>query len=144
MPLHSYRPKDVVVTFGGVQLSGFGEDSFIMVEPTEATFTMVSGVDGAASRSLTGNATGKVTITLMQTSESNAYLTAIFNADKLTGEGVKSLLIQDNSGKDVHFAPYAFIEQMPSAEYAKEVGTREWSFLCADLDEFLAGSEPAA
>ena len=142
MALHTYDPSQVVVTYGGVIISGFADGEFLNIDQDNESFTMISGADGKASRAKSSDFTGTVTITLAQTSESNKYLTGVHNQDKASNSGALPLQIHDLSGNSIAFAPQAYIEKMPTVSYGKEVGERAWTLKCADLDIFEGGTEP--
>ena len=141
-PTTTYDPKKVVVTFGGVPLTGFADGTFISIEPVEEAFTRVSGADGLVSRARSNDDGYEVTLTLQQTSLSNAVLSGIHNQDKRTGDGVKPLTVKDLRGEQLFFAEAAWIRQDPTVEYSKEIEEREWVFDTGRAEQFVAGSEP--
>ena len=48
--LFSYNPKQVVVTFGGTKLSGFGDGDFVTISKREDTVTTIDGADCDSTR----------------------------------------------------------------------------------------------
>ena len=144
MPLRTYDPKKVIVTFGGVPISGFADGEFVNADRTNDMFTMVSGADGNATRSKSNDKTGTVQITLLQTSESNKYLSAIQIVDENANEGVLPLLISDVSGTSFVASPFAYIAKPVNVTEAKDVGNRVWTFQCVDMDIFESGVEAQA
>ncbi len=139
--IRNYDSKLVAVIFGG-PITGFADGTFVTVEYNEDAFTLQMGADGINNtRSKTNNSSGKVTVTLSQSSPSNAVLSAFHKADKLApfGAGVKPLTVKDISGTSLHFAPTAWIVKAATSEYAKEAGSREWVFETDALDSFVGG-----
>lgn len=126
MPVKTYDPKKVIVTFGGNIISGYADGTFINVSSPSDTFTKKVGADGEIARGRSNDDTAEVTLTLMATSASNAYLDSIRRIDKATGAGVRALSIQDLSGTTIFFYPEAWIRKMPDTEYGKEVSDRVW------------------
>jgi hypothetical protein len=124
----TYDPKKVIITFGGVPLSGFADGTFINVTGASDTFVKSVGADGEVARGRSNDETCEVTLTLMQTSLSNVYLNTVKEADKISSSGVKPLSITDLSGTGLMFWPQAWIRKAPDVEYAKEVGDRAWIF----------------
>lgn len=124
----TYDPKKVIVTFGGVPISGFADGTFIAVKPASDTWVKKVGADGEVSRVKTNDDTSEVTLTLKATSPSNTYLTGVRTTDKLTGAGVLALTISDLSGTLVLFWPQAWIKKMPEVNRAKELGDTVWDF----------------
>lgn len=137
----SYNPKDVSVIFGGVPIDGFADGTFINVEFDEDAYTKVTGADRLTSRAATNNYAGNATITLQQTSASNDYLAAIWNADRRTGGGVVPLLIKDASGRTVIVAKNAWIRRAPAAGFSKQIENREWIIDTDELEWFGGGNQ---
>lgn len=130
-----YSPKDVVVSFGPLLISGFAEDTFVTAEHNSDAYTHKVGADGEVTWSKSADRSGKIELTLMASSSSNAALTAMHAADRLSPIGVSVLpiLIKDNYGYSLATGARARITKMPKAEYGKEVGTRVWTFIVEDL-----------
>jgi hypothetical protein len=123
----NYDPKKLVVTFGGVPLGGYGDSTFVEIAPNNADGVHKKiGADGEVSRSFDADNTHQVTVTLMQSSDSNAYLSGVRNADKLTGHSILPLSITDLSGGSMGFWPQAWIRGDPTWGYGKEDQERQW------------------
>jgi len=124
-----YDPKKVIVTFGGVPLTGFTDGKFIEVTPNDADgFKKSVGADGEVVRSQSNDNTHGVAVTLMQSSLSNNYLSGVRTTDKLTGKVKLPLSITDLNGVSMHFWPQAWIKGDPTWGYGKEAEERQWSF----------------
>lgn len=128
MALTKYDAAKLTVIFNGIPISGFADGTFISVEQTEDTFTLAVGSAGESVRSANRNRSGRVTLTLLQSSLSNDALSAIHNADRLSGDGVGALLIKDNSGRSIISAAKAWIMKPATSEFAREASNREWIF----------------
>jgi len=124
----TYDPKKVIVTFGGVPLTGWADGTFIGVRGSAERFTKKTGADGEVARARSNDDTHEVTVTLMQSSPSNTYLSTVMNIDRLTNMGIRPLSITDLSGSSLFFWPEAWIKKDPDVDYAKEVGDRAWAF----------------
>ena len=125
--MSTYDPKLVVITFGGTPIVGFAEDSFVQCDPVEEAFTRKVGADGEVVRSKSNNKCYDVTVTLMQTSLSNAMLSGAQNADEATGLGMLPLSITEIQSGAEHFFPQAWVER-PKWARGKEAGEQEWVF----------------
>lgn len=135
----TYDPKQVTVVFAGIPIDGFAEDIYA-VSKNEDAFNLRVGATGRSSRALNANESGRVTITLLQTSPSNALLSAQHELDKATGDGVGVLSIKDLSGGDRVFAQEAWIVKDPDMENNNEVGQREWVLESGNLVMTAAGN----
>lgn len=130
----TYDPKQVSVIVGGKIMSGFADTTFIKASRNEQAFNLKVGVDGEGTRAKSNNLSGKVEITLMQSSSSNDDLSAFAAADELANAGVVPLLINDKSGRTVLQATTAWIQKYADVEFAKETSTRTWIL---ETDQFL-------
>lgn len=134
----TYDPKFVAVIVGGVPITGFADGTFISVAPASDMFAKVVGADREVARSRSNDDTAEVTITLLQTSLSNDYLSGILTSDKLANAGKVSLQIKDLLGTTLHFFQTAWIKTKPTSEFSKEIGERAWVFDTgqADIENF--------
>lgn len=140
MPTRTYDSCEVIVSVGGQPLTGFAQSSKVTVERDEDAFTKYIGVDGEVSRSKNCNKAGTVTITLAQTSPSNDLLSELALNDEAANSGVVPILIRDLNGTTLATAPDAWVRKLPSAEFGKEIGEREWVFDCGRLNLFVGGA----
>lgn len=132
--VRTYDPKKVVLTVGGVPISGYADGTFISLERTSDTFSKISGAHGEVSRAKTNDFSGSLTVTLAQTSMSNNILQGFAIADELSNDGVVPVFLKDNSGQSVFFSANGWIRKPANAEYGKEISNREWVLDLADLD----------
>jgi len=124
----TYDPKKVIITFGGIPISGFANGTFINVTPSSDRFSKVVGADGEVSRSKSADNTHEVTITLLQSSLSNQYLSGIESLDRITSKGILPLTVTDLNGGSLKFWPQAWITTDPDLGYAAEQTDRVWTF----------------
>src|SRR3990172_6475750 len=101
MALFRYNPDEVTIVFAGVPIFGKGEARFLSVEQNEDTWSPFVGVDGEVTRARSTNRSGRVTITLLQSSVINDALSALAALDQATpgGDGIGPLLVKDFSGR---------------------------------------------
>lgn len=140
MGAKTYSPKKVSVVVAGVIIRGYADGTFVMVERSADTFTKVTGADGEVGRVHSADRSGRITITLQQTSESNDILSALQLADELSLTGKFPVIVKDNNGTSLYMAGDAWIMKAPNAEYSNGMSTREWIIECADLDPFAGGN----
>lgn len=126
--MRNYYPDEVALVFAGIPLEGFGEDTFVEVEYDTEGFTDVTGRDGDVSRSRSNDRRATVTVTIMQTSPTNAALQALHNTDMDTpgGAGVGAFAMRDRQGTLVVRADEAWIQTTAPVTLAREVQAREW------------------
>jgi hypothetical protein len=140
MPVPTHRPQDVTVAFAGVPISGFAPGTYVSWERNNDSFNLAVGSAGEGGRAASGDKSGTVTVTLLQTSTVNGVLSALMNADELTGDGVGLLLVKDLSGATVVSAAAAWIRKHPAGELSNELTNREWVFETNELEIFDGGN----
>ena len=124
-----YNADQYVISMGGVRIQGFADGEFANIKPTRPKFERTVGVDGEVARARNSDRTLIVKLTLLQTSASNLYLSALIQTDMdaPNGAGVVPLLMQDISGNSVATAAQAWIVDFPEESYDRGVKTREWT-----------------
>lgn len=137
----TYSAEKVIVTLGGIILSGFEDGDFLSAKYVDDRYTVKVGADGEVGRSKTASRLGEVTITLSQTSAANDALSAAFNLDSMGGMDLAIPFgVADLSGRTVVAASKAWIKTAPDVTFGKELGTREWVLQCADLLMTVGGN----
>jgi hypothetical protein len=135
----TYDPTKICAVVGGALLSGFADGSMIKCERNEDAFKTTVGADGQVVRNKSANRSGKITFTLLQSSQSNAVLSGIALADQATSAGIVPIVIKDNNGTTLWTAAEAWVQKAPGGSFEKEAKEREWVFECADLEYFEGG-----
>lgn len=138
-----YDANEVTVNFATRSIeSGYDDGEFCTIEQENDNFGVKQGTDGQVTRYKTNQSYTIVTLKLMQTSEGNAILSAILNADLLgtNGAGVAPIMIRDRQGLSVFAAPEAWILGPPKAAYAREPTAREWKIGVANPVRFDGGN----
>lgn len=123
MGFKEYDPKDVVANWGGAQISGYADGTFIAITPAAEANVKTVGADGEVGRARTNDNTYEVVLTLLMTSPSNTVLSIMFQTNLAL-----PLIIKHINGDTLFSAPYAWIRQMPDTEFGKEIGERAWTF----------------
>lgn len=140
MAVRTFDPKEVIITIGGIPMSGFADGTFLEVVADVPQFTKVTGADGYVTRVKSNDYGAVMTLTLSQSSPSNDALSAIFNADRQANAGVVPILIKDMSGTSVIFAATGWIQQFPDTAFGNEINDRAWIFDLANADLFIGGN----
>ena len=138
----TYDPLQVSVIVGAHIVTGFADGTFVSVERNNQTFELVSGASGETARSKSNDRSGTITITLLQTSESNSVLQGFATADELSNSGKFPVIVKDNNGESLYEATEAWIQQPATAEFSKEISEREWVLETGQLI-MASGGTPA-
>lgn len=116
--LKTYDPSEVVLTVGGSIMNSWNTAT---AEYDEDSNIMSTGTSGEVTRTVNNNKTGKITITLPQTSADNATLSALQIAN-----GVNPVSIIDKSGALVATIAEGVFLKPATATLGKETTDREW------------------
>lgn len=124
--LKTYDPKKVLIAMGSHSFSGYADDSFVSVEPSGDGTTKKTGCDGEIVRSMSPDHSFVVKVTLLQTSDSNSYLQALYNRDQETGDAIEPIMIQDLMGGLLFSADQAWVPKPATRVRGKEATNNEW------------------
>jgi len=137
----TYGFGKVVFLVDGVPLVGLADgDDIISVDRNKETFSLLIGGQGDAAAIYDSDRSGVATVKLLQTSTSNAILSAKY---KIQEAGVLSpipIAIKDTSGLDLVTGDAAFIVKPPAMAYGQGHNAREWSFVIPTLTIFAGGT----
>jgi len=128
MALRSYNFSTVQLIIGVARIGGFGDDGGISIEPSADHIVGTVGADGEPTISRLSDFSETATITLKETSLSNAILETILAAQTLLGGvayNVPFLMSDVETGEKVSSQQCA-IMGLPSVGKASEAGEREW------------------
>jgi len=140
MALKTFDPKGVSITMGAGIINGFADGTFVTVEKVEDAFTELAGPDGEVVRVASNNPLSLVVLTLMQTSDTNSFLSAIHNLDIRTGAGVVPFALKEIEGDTIVLSGRAYVRKFANIEYGKDVSNREWTIVLAESEMFVGGN----
>lgn len=139
----TYDPKEVILSVLGIDITGYAAGTFVNVEMDEDTFTMLVGAGGDTARVRNQNSSATVTITLMQTSPANDALSAAYNLDKQTGNGVGPFQLKDNRGTTNVNAQNCWVKKPAAIGFGKELEDRVWTLQLDKLEGNIGGTVKA-
>lgn len=130
--IKTYNPKEVTVACGSHIVTGYADDTFISIEANGDGITKKVGCDGEIVRAVSPDNTFKITLTLLQTSDSNAWFSQMCDRDRDTGDGMFPILIKDLKGGLVFSTEAAWCTKKASITRGKESSNREWEIDTGD------------
>ena len=145
MTLLTYSPSDVSVTYAGKPIQGFSNENIVRISRESPTYTSKRAMDGSVCITQQRHSKWQVKIYLAQSSSSNDFLSGV---QQLLFENNTSvmeylpLIIKDNSGNTMFFAKDVWIEEIPEISFNQSIDTREWVFMCNDVNYILGGNDP--
>ncbi len=134
-----YDPESYSVIFNAIPISGFAEDGFIDIEFDSEGYQDQIGADGHVERYKSCDQRATITFTLMASSPCNILLSAMYNDDIKTPNGlvVGPLLIRDTRGVTVFAGTQAWIQKQPKATLGAKIGNKEWKIRVAKLEALI-------
>lgn len=141
--MYTYSPSDISITFAGVPIEGFSSDNVVRINRIDPVYTSKRAMDGSVAVTKQKYSKWQVSIFLSQSSQSNDLLNGVqkllFSAD-IKELQYLPLIIKDNSGTTMFFAKDVWIEQLPELEFGQSLATREWVFMCNDVECIIGGN----
>lgn len=128
----TYNPKEVTIACGNHIVTGIADDSFVSIEANGEGITKKVGCDGEIVRAVSPDNTYKVKISLLQTSDSNAFFSNMVDVDRETGEGMFPVLIKDLKGGVVFSTEAAWVIKKSAITRGKADNNREWELDTGD------------
>ena len=139
--LAKYNPDLVTITVGGVLIQGYADGEFVVIEDMSPLFNEEIGTDGEVARSPSNDRRKKITIKLLQTSKSNAVLSALLQADLNTPNGATfECSVEDTLGGTICHGAESWIVSYPSSSFDRTAKSREWELHVANGDRAEAGN----
>ena len=129
MALRTYSFTDVNVIFGIIELEGFASgDTVVTVVADEDQFVKEVGAKGDIIRTQTNDSSCTITVSLQQTSPSNAELLTAFNADRESGAGVAPMIINNREANETLVINNAWITKYPDYNRGQNPNSQDWVF----------------
>lgn len=125
--ISTYNASMVKIALGTHAVTGYAEDSFVVIEPIDSGVTSKAGCDGEIVRSVDPNERFTVKLTLLANSPTHKFLMNKYGQDKKDGSGMFPILINDITGAEKFSAAKAWVTKIPSKTNGKESQNKEWT-----------------
>lgn len=135
----TYDPKNVAIIVGGIPIGGFADGDMVSIEFSEDSWEHMAGADGEEMRVRKNDSRAEMTITLLQSSESNSWLAGLQTADELTNNAAFPVLFKDNNGQTLLAAESAWIKKTPTIVRGKGPQNVEWVLSLSQARAFVGG-----
>lgn len=133
--MKTYDPKKHDIVFNGILVNkGLADGTFLTISNETPGFSSKVGVDGEVVRTRNHDRRATATITVMQTSEVNDRLSAMYESDRdaVNGLGVGAFSVRDRAGTTLLEASRAYISNGPEVSLEAEASPREWTIELSD------------
>lgn len=124
----TYDPSKNLISVAGIPIVGpFGESDLVTCTRNEEGFLLKVGCDGNAARSRNANRSGKIQITIQQSSPTNLKLMILAELDESSATGIGPFLCKDGSDQGTRAeAQNCWITKIPDLKRGKEIGDVTW------------------
>lgn len=144
----SYVPSQLTIAISHPQtnsnfiLGGYGSDSIISVERENPTWESTEGADGYHQRTHRLSKTIRITVTLLQVSEYNDFLSGLvaYDENDLRGGGLFTCTVADKSGRSYAMSNQAYVIEPSSYESSQSATTRDWVIVLPYADHYIGGN----
>lgn len=134
--VQTYSPKDVILTIGGYQLTGWQS---VIIGRSVKGFAVIRGIRGKNTRVPNVDTSATITISLLQTTQGNDVLSRIHELDLVEGTARIALMLKDRSGHSVFSSDEAFITGYPTATFSGQFEYRNWEIFCQTTKSYVVG-----
>lgn len=126
-----YSLDVITFSFGGIDCTkGMGKDGFLTIAQQSDSWSYVQGSDGEGVFNKMPPGATLITAKFLQTSQTNALLSAYFLLSEQTEGGLPApVFYEDRKGTSKLVAASAVIVKLPDENLNKEAEDVEWSFL---------------
>ncbi len=139
MPLLEYAFDRVIVSFGGIEISAFGEgDDVVQAEHLVDAFGMPIGADGHGVAVRYSDNSGEIIFKLQYGSGASTKLTGLYNLARAGIRTTFPILVKDPGNlTQLLAAPACIFQRLPKQDWGRDPSDREWKFKAEDLEVFI-------
>lgn len=130
--LYTVDPKLVIITFGGVPLTGFAKKK-INLTKVEDNFKVEVGTNGETVRMKSNNRNWTGTLSFLPGTPTLDYLSTVTLRDEAGNLGVLPFTVKDALGSTKFFSPQAFIVKPADYNTGVEIEQLDWSIYLVDV-----------
>jgi len=131
---------DTLLLINGIEMSGFDEgDDVISLERINDSAAHKIGTDGEMTVSISADRSGMVKFRLMQTSDSNTYLSGLINAQENGAFIPIFTQFKDTRGLDMGSGTQGYITRPAPMVRGTNANSQEWTIVVERLDLLHGG-----
>ncbi len=138
--MQQYSFLNTILLINGVEITGFDEgDDVINLSRINDSAAHKIGTDGEMTISISADRSGNVVFRLMQTSDSNAYMSALINAQENGGFVPIFMQFKDTKGNDLGSGTQGYITKPADMVRGTNANSQEWVVVVERLDMLHLG-----
>ena len=133
--MKEYSFLDTLLLVNGVEIGGFDEgDDVITLQRLNDSAAHKIGTDGEMTVSISADRSGSVTFRLMQSSDSNSYLSGLISAQENGAFVPIFVQCKDTRGGDLGSGTQGYITRPANMVRGTNAGNQEWVVIVERLD----------
>jgi hypothetical protein len=133
--MKEYSFLDTLLLVNGVEIGGYDEgDDTINLDRLNDSAAHKIGTDGEMTVSISADRSGSVTFRLMQTSDSNSYLSGLINAQENGAFVPIFVQFKDTRGNDLGSGTQGYITRPAGMTRGTNANGQEWVIVVERLD----------
>lgn len=133
--MKQYSFLNTLLLVNGVEITGFDEgDDVIQLARINDSAAHSIGTDGEMTISISADRSGTVTFRIMQTSDSNSYLSGLINAQENGAYVPIFVQFKDTKGNDLGSGTQGYITKPADMTRGTNAQPQEWVIVVERLD----------
>lgn len=139
--MKEYSFLNTLLLVNGVEITGFDEgDDVITLDRLNDSGSHKIGADGEMSLAISADRSGTVVFRTMQTSDSNAYLSGLVNAQENGAFVPLFVQFKDTKGGDLGSGTQGYINRPATMTRGTSPNAQEWTITVERLDLLHLGA----
>lgn len=134
--VETYSASDVKLSIGGYIITGWDN---LSINRRVKAFTPIYGIRGKNTRVKNVDTSATITVTLIQTAQSNDVLSAIHDLDIDEGTARITLTLKDSSGRSVFSSNEAYITSYPAKSFSGDFTYNTWEIILQSTQSYTVG-----
>lgn len=140
--MKEYSFLNTIVLVNGTEIKGWGEgDDVIQMQRLGDSASHVIGAGGEMTVALSADRSGSFTFNLMQSSESNSFLSGLVAAQENGAFVPVSVQFKDTAGSDLGSGSQGYITKPADMTRGTTPNSQEWVIVVERLDLLHGGTE---
>ena len=133
--MKEYSFLDTLLLVNGVEINGYDEgDDVITLDRINDSASHKVGADGEMSVAISADRSGMITFRLMQTADSNSYLSGLINAQENGAFVPIFIQFKDTRGNDLGSGTQGYIPKPATMVRGTNANNQEWNVVVERLD----------
>ncbi len=138
--MQNYSFLDTILLVNGVEMSGFDEgDDVIELARLNDSAAHKIGTDGEMTVSLSADRSGTVVFRLMQTSDSNLFMSGLMAAQENSAFVPVFVQFKDTVGRDIGSGTQGYINRPATMTRGTNANGQEWTITVENLNLLHVG-----